>query len=111
MSASYPLVYRKGVFLAPSDISSGFFNNATHSGHPATRAITSANPLESYMSIYFYINKYKYKYPSLCSLFPFVFSLFPLTYVFSLFSWTCQTHPLQSRRGALSRVSTCSGTS
>ena len=92
MIASYKLVNSKRVFLPPSDFCTNFFNSATHSGHPATRAIPSANPLESYMSIYFYINKYKYKYPSLCSFFLSVSFFFPLTYLLSLISLTCRTH-------------------
>ena len=89
---SYPLVYGKGVFLATSDNCPHFLRAITASGHPATRTIPSASPLESNMSIYFYINKYKYKYLPLCSFFLSVSSFFPLTYLSSLFSLTSQTH-------------------
>jgi hypothetical protein len=94
MTASYKLVYGKGVFLPPFANCPHFLPAITTSGHPATRARIGANPLESYMSIYFYINKYKYKYPSLRSFFPSVSFFFLLTYLSSLFSWTYRTHPL-----------------
>ena len=92
MIASYKLVNGKGVFLPPFANCPHFLPAITTSGHPATRARIGANPLESYMSIYFYINKYKYKYPSLCSFFLSVSFFFPLTYLLSLISLTCRTH-------------------